>query len=159
MTNSTGGETRRPRILPPVGFVASLLAQGALLALNWPLTPGFLSLVVGSLCLVSGLLLNLLGVSTFRRVHTGLVPFTPATALVRQGPFRLTRNPMYLGMVLVSASVVIASGVWVNLFAPAAYSVWLHFTYILPEERFMESAFGQDYLSYRRSTSRWLGPI
>lgn len=149
----------RPRILPPVGTLIALVLEGGVAALFWPPQAGPVALGAGGLLLAAGLTLNLWAASQFRSRKTGLVPFTEATAVVRTGPFRLTRNPMYLGMVLLTLGGALLTGVWWSLLAPLLLALWIHFTYIVREERFMEASMGQPYLDYKRSVGRWLGPF
>ncbi|MEQ1754020.1 MAG: isoprenylcysteine carboxylmethyltransferase family protein [Micropepsaceae bacterium] len=144
------------RILPPVALLVSILVQVAGIASLWPITPSGYELAVGAVCAITGLILAPWGANLFTRVGTGLVPFTPATKLVVTGPFRLTRNPMYVGFILFSAGVAIASGVHVNLISPLLLAIWLHYSYVLPEERFMRERFGADYDEYCRKIPRWL---
>ena len=74
-----------------------------------------------------------------------------------EGPFRYSRNPMYLGMAMASAGLAIASGVLFNLVFAAALAAWLNWAYMLPEERFLSQRFGAQYESCRRRAPRWLG--
>ena len=77
-------------------------------------------------------------------------PWKPTTEIVETGPFRITRNPMYLQMVLVCIGMfVLLSNFWILLLTPAC--AWaLHRFAILPEERYLEEKFGQSYNAYRR---------
>jgi protein-S-isoprenylcysteine O-methyltransferase Ste14 len=144
------------RILPPVALLIGLAAQGLVVAYLWPIAPTVLDLTAGAGFAGCGLLLAVWGANLFRRAETGLVPFTPATKLVITGPFHFTRNPMYLGFVLFSAGVAIATGVYLNLGLALLLWVWLHFTYVQPEEKFMRERFGAEYDAYCRRVPRWL---
>ena len=63
---------------------------------------------------------------------------------------------MYLGLVAISAGAVLASGVLPNIWIPAAYAVWLHYAYGLPEEQFLRGQFGSAFETYAARTPRWL---
>ena len=92
----------------------------------------------------------------FRGVGTGIVPFDPATALVTGGLYRYTRNPMYLGMVLLLVGVAIALGS-LGAWLPIPVFVWIiQARFIVGEERFLEQTFGESYVAYKRGVRRWL---
>lgn len=99
---------RRRTLLPPRGFLLALLAQVPLIAGRWPLQPHSLEVVAGAALIALGVLLNVWAERLFRWGATGVCPFSPATVLVKRGPFRLSRNPMYLGLVAISAGVTLA---------------------------------------------------
>lgn len=95
-------------------------------------------------------------VATFLRARTAIIPNRPASALVTHGPYRLSRNPMYLGLTLLYLGVtLLVNSVWPILFLPLVL-VTLHLTVILREERYLASAFGTAYHEYRRRVRRWL---
>src|SRR4051812_10304843 len=80
------------------------------------------SLRVGGYGLIAlGVLVPLWAVRLFRRAHTGVVPFSPSTALVLAGPYRLTRNPMYLGMASVLVGVAVRLGSLTPFVAPVLF--------------------------------------
>ncbi|NIP18762.1 MAG: DUF1295 domain-containing protein [Xanthomonadales bacterium] len=92
----------------------------------------------------------------FLKVETGLVPFNEATVLVTGGFFRYTRNPMYLGMVLLLGGIAMLLGS-LSPFLPIPFFVLvIQRNFIEGEERFLEDAFGEDYLDYKRKVRRWL---
>lgn len=83
-------------------------------------------------------------------------PWKPTFRLIEKGPFRITRNPMYLQMVLVCIGLAIALlNWWLLLLTPVAGWLLQHLA-ILPEERYLEAKFGEQYLAYKRRTRRWL---
>jgi protein-S-isoprenylcysteine O-methyltransferase Ste14 len=85
-----------------------------------------------------------------------MVPMNPTTALVTSGPYRLTRNPMYLGMAFLYVALAFAFGVmWALVFLPAVLVVVDRFV-IVREEPYLERKFGQAYREYRSRVRRWL---
>lgn len=119
---------------------------------------GHWQLGTAALLLAAGILIAVAGVLEFRRVRTTVNPTTPhaTSSMVRSGIFRHTRNPMYLGMLLVLA----AWAVW--LANPAAYAVvpafllYINRFQIEPEERILAGLFAGEFDAYRRSVRRWL---
>jgi protein-S-isoprenylcysteine O-methyltransferase Ste14 len=107
---------------------------------------------------VVGAMVCTLGVIRFRRTKTTVNPMKPesASSLVVSGIYRFTRNPMYLGMLLLLlAWAIFLSNTLSFLFLPA-YVLYMNRFQIRPEERVLESRFSQEYASYRTKVRRWL---
>lgn len=108
------------------------------------------ALVLVSIALIAAVLRE------FRRRATPFDARRAATVLVTAGPFRLSRNPGYVAMVLLAAGLGLAAGaVWV-LAATGVAAVLVHYLVVLPEEAHLEAAFGEGYRRYRCSVRRWL---
>jgi protein-S-isoprenylcysteine O-methyltransferase Ste14 len=110
----------------------------------------------GVAVVVVGLALNVWADGLFTRARTPVNPFEPTSSLVVAGPFAFSRNPMYLGMVLVLAGIAAALGSatpWLVI-PMFIWEITRHF--IVPEERKLEAAFGSRYLEYRVNVPRWL---
>jgi len=84
------------------------------------------------------------------------VPFEPSTALVTGGWFRLTRNPMYLGLSLILLGVAMIDGTLGAFLPLPVFVAILHFRFIRAEERFLEGIFGERYRAYRTQVRRWI---
>lgn len=145
-----------PRLLPPHYFVFSLLTMiGLRIIETAPLFDGSWYLL-GLLPLVPGLGIALWGVRLFAKVGTNIVPFTESTALVTDGAFAYSRNPMYLGMVLVLLGVALLldrASPWLVL---VAFILVIRLKFIQFEEPLMEQTFGEDYVTYKSNVRRWL---
>lgn len=148
---------RLGKILPPRWFQLSLIAQLPAIGLAWPLAPSRAELGLGLAAMAAGLALNLWAGRSFKHWQVGVPPFSPTPHLIEDGPFRFSRNPMYLGMVLFSAGMALATGVVANLVFAAALAAWLHYGFILPEEAFLERNFGSSFALYCRRIPRWIG--
>ncbi len=111
---------------------------------------------IGGAIVVSAILgLGLYSVLMIRRSGQSENPWKPTTQIVNRGPFKFTRNPMYLQMVLVCAGfAIILSNVWVLLLTPLCALILQRFA-ILPEEAYLERKFGVQYLSYKKAVRRW----
>ncbi len=148
---------RSRKLLPPRALLLSLLAQIPLVLWSWPLELTRTGVLIGVGVLILGVVLNVWSERLFRNSGVGVCPFSAVQSLVNQGPYRFTRNPMYLGLVLVSASACLITGLQTNLWAVAALAVWLHFRFVLREEDFLTERLGVSYLAYASRIPRWLG--
>lgn len=93
---------------------------------------------------------------TMKAAGTNVRPDRPALAIVSNGPYRRTRNPMYLSLVVLQ----LALGLFLNDWIPAAFAVVLlvilHFGVVRREEIYLEAKFGKQYFDYRRTVRRWI---
>jgi protein-S-isoprenylcysteine O-methyltransferase Ste14 len=142
---------------PPLIFLAGLAVGFGLQALL-PETslPAALRWVLGGALLVAGLALLFSFERVFQLKRTPANPWRPTTALATDGPYRLTRNPAYVGMALVYVAIaVLAASLWVLLPLPLVLAI-IDRGVIAREERYLERKFGQEYLDYKRRVRRWL---
>jgi len=114
------------------------------------------SLVAGVVIAAAGIVLAGWAARTFRRAQTPVNPFQPSTALVREGPFRFSRNPMYVGMSILSVGLgLVVNSFWPILFLPVSLVV-VYATVIRREESYLSTRFGAAYDDYRRHVRRFL---
>ena len=145
-------------VLPPVLVGGTLIIGIAIHYLLWPVTllPIILARVLGVAVFVSAGLLAHLSHNAMKRVGTNVLPTRPTLALATDGPYRYTRNPLYVAAIGVYLGVTL----WVDglalllLMFPMAWL--LNRGIVLPEERYLESKFGDAYVSYKTSVPRWL---
>ena len=142
---------------PPLIYVAFfLVGMGLQRYVPVPRLPLGTGRVLGAVLVLLWLLLT---TSSFRRFWasgTSVVPVRPTTALVIEGPYRFTRNPMYLGLLLLYVGVAGWFGlVWPLLLAPVL--VWvIGVSVIGREERYLTRKFGDEYRRYQAHVRRWL---
>jgi len=152
-------DTSPPRgpLIPPIYFLAALAAMG-LLHFFLPLTILLSSpyRFAGAGLIVLSLGAGFWAVYLFRRADTGVVPFTPATAFVASGPYRLTRNPMYLSMAGILLGTAIVLGSLAPLLVIPAFMALIEWRFILAEEAMLLAAFGEAYAGYKARVRRWL---
>lgn len=149
------------RFPPPVLPLATIVA-GEALDRWWPLAVGFdlptpeRYWAGGVAIAVTVLVLGLWPVVKFRRSGQSELPWRPTSLILDDGPYRYTRNPMYLQMVLVCLGLaVILSNAWILVLTPLC--AWaLYWFAIRPEEAYLEHKFGDGYRDYKRSVRRWL---
>ena len=87
---------------------------------------------------------------------TNLRPDRPALKIVRSGPYRFTRNPMYLSLCLLQLALGFLLNDWVPILFTFPLALLFHFVVILREEHYLETKFGEEYLSFKRQVRRWL---
>lgn len=155
------GDAAKVRVFPPaVPLVAVLLGVAAdyLVPLRIPAVPPMaLRLSIGVAIVVgSMLILGLWAVLLVRRSGQSENPWKPTTRIVESGPFRFSRNPMYLQMVLVCLGLSVM--LWnAYLFLLAFGCAWVLQRFVIrPEEAYLEGKFGDAYRQYKRRVRRWL---
>jgi protein-S-isoprenylcysteine O-methyltransferase Ste14 len=145
------------RVPPPLIYVV-LFGLGLLLHQLAPLAflPAIPARVAALIFLGAGVLLAIWSNVLFRHAHTSLVPIKPSTALVVRGPYRLTRNPMYLGLLCVYIALALWFGfVWALVLVPLVVLAVQRLA-IAKEERYLEQKFGDAYRQYRTHVRRWI---
>lgn len=145
------------RLPPPLIYVV-FFGLALLLHLVAPLAiaPSIVVRAAALILLVGGLVLIGSSNVLFRRANTSLMPIKPASALVQGGVYRLTRNPMYLGLLCV----YIAAALWFGLIWPLVLAplliVAMQRLVIAKEEAYLDRRFGDDYRQYRAHVRRWI---
>ncbi|MDR3472548.1 MAG: isoprenylcysteine carboxylmethyltransferase family protein [Devosia sp.] len=146
------------RIPPPAWAALFLLiawALGVLVPIPIPIL--LFQRPLGAVLAIVGFCLGLWAGVIFLRVGTELEPASESNrTLVVRGPFRFTRNPMYLGMLTTSAGIALLVGMWSMFLAPLAFFFWVNTISIPFEEAKMERQFGPAYRSYKGQVRRWV---
>lgn len=147
-------------IKPPFLFLGAL-GLGCLLSLVLPIgprlaSPNGLALGVGVTFVAIGLALVVLSIRRFRLAGTSVVPGEPSTTLVVVGPYRFTRNPIYIGFVLLYFGLaIVLTSLWVLLLLIPVLIV-LQRGVVEREETYLERQFGEAYRKYQARVPRWL---
>ena len=110
----------------------------------------------GILLMGIGIWLNLWADGLFKRKDTTVKPLEKSSALILEGPFRFSRHPMYLGMVVGLLGVAIILGSLIAFLVPIAFFITMHIVFIRCEEKALEQVFGQEYLDYKKRVRCWL---
>jgi protein-S-isoprenylcysteine O-methyltransferase Ste14 len=145
-------------IAPPAALLAGALLVGFLLDLIWPMgfVPEGYSFPVGFSLIFIAVNLMAFSAKEMIRIKTTLFLQTPAADLATSGAFAWSRNPIYLGMVLLCGGIaVFANSLWFLLLT-AALGAILQKGVIAPEEAYLERRFGKRYLDYKASVRRWI---
>ncbi len=154
-------DAAKVRIFPPAIPLITVLL-GVAIQFLIPIEPAArpslgLRLAFGGSILAAAILgLGLWSVLLVRRSGQSENPWKPTTEIITRGPFRFTRNPMYLQMVLVCLGFsILLWNVWILALTPVC--IWALTSLVTsPEEAYLERKFGETYLGYKRSVRRWL---
>lgn len=151
---------RRPAtvVLPPLPYALALYAAWRLdrEVLALPLNLGLMNALLGWALVGAGLCLFAWTLFTFWRHHTTVNPYQAASCLAVDGPFRFSRNPIYVGdwFVYLGAMLLLQT-LWPLAFAPLVWFI-IRFGVIRHEERHLEARFGEEYVKFKGRIRRWL---
>jgi protein-S-isoprenylcysteine O-methyltransferase Ste14 len=182
LSNTEHGKPARPdiHVAPPLIFAAGFIAGYLMHRLVVPIylveprrnvrdevmrrlgrlaseTPSPRPLIIAAVILiVLGVAVAVWGAMTFRIAKTSVLPFRPASAMVTKGPYRFTRNPMYIGMTLgyVGLSLALNTG-WPLIALPFVLLALVRVV-ISREEAYLEQTFGAQYVAFKSRVRRWL---
>lgn len=146
--------------IPPPFYFAVAFTAGLFLHRRWPmplLPDNTYALSLAGYGLIgSALLLGGWAIATFWRHRTPVIPGRPARAMVTAGPFRLTRNPMYVGLFLLYTGLSLRlDSIWPFLFVPFLFAL-LNFIIIPGEERHLRQTFEQEFDDFCQRVRRWI---
>ena len=154
--NKDGANVRFP---PPLVFLGAIVLGVIVQHKAMPLSLVFargLRLAASVLILACGVSLVASARILFKRTGQNPIPWKPTPELILQGPYRFTRNPMYVGVTLFVIGLGLAvNNLWISLFAAPALLV-VHFIAVLPEERYLTAKFGESYRSFLAQVRRYL---
>ena len=151
--------TDKPGVVVP----PPLLYGGAfvvLLVLRWfwpmPIFGHAVALWLGLALLVPGIGMAAWGIRTMQAAGTNVNPALPTTAIVKSGPFRFSRNPLYLALMLLYLGLTLAFNTWWGIVLLVPVLIIMHCGVVLREERYLEQKFGETYRQYRSKVRRYL---
>lgn len=163
MPASEAGQTPVVADAPGVLVFPPLLALGILLVgvgahflRPEPLAPRLPLRIAGAACAAAAVCVVMVARSEMVRAGTNVNPSLPSTAVVTGGPYRYTRNPMYLSLCLLNLGIGLMLCDLVAVALTAVLAAILNYGVIVREELYLERKFGQVYLAYRSRVRRWL---
>jgi protein-S-isoprenylcysteine O-methyltransferase Ste14 len=159
MTQVEGERGAKVRFPPPLVYLASILLGVAMRYTAGPFAVAayrYLALTAGVAALLGGLWLIVGAWTLFRRTGQDPKPWKPTPEIVLSGPYRFTRNPMYLGLTCIQIGLGMAlNNLWISLLA--AFSLLaVHFIAVIPEENYLTEKFGDSYRGYLAKVRRYL---
>ena len=146
------------KIPPPIWMFAMLLAAYAVQrSFDWAQIIYFSSLSLATLLIAAGIFLAAWGRSTFAAAGTEIIPASATNKkLVTSGPFRFTRNPMYLGVSTLTLGIAFYAGTLPFFAVPILLFLLCNVVFIPFEEAKMRRQFNDQYTEYRRRVRRWI---
>ena len=155
--NATQDVAHLGLIRPPIVYLTSIVIGTLIqLARPLPLLPGTLAMPLGASVIVVAIALFSYAVGRFRAAGTPVPARKPTTVIVSTGPYRFSRNPIYLAFSLFQLGLAIwVNSLWLMATLVGAVAV-IHYVVIPREEEYLERRFGAEYLDYKRTVRRWL---
>ena len=152
-TKDNPGVIAFPPLILLVSGVLSVLVH---LLVRWRITPSHLAPSLGTVVIVLAVTLAGSALRVMRAAGTSIDPAKPSLTVVRSGPYRFTRNPMYLALCLLQVALGLIVNDWITLLFVIPLAIVLHYGVILREERYLGRKFGEPYLALKRDVRRWL---
>jgi protein-S-isoprenylcysteine O-methyltransferase Ste14 len=145
------------KVLPPTCLVSSIIAMlvlyfvfpvSRIICFPWNL--------LGIVPLAIGIILNLVADGVFKKTGTTVKPFEESTTLITTGVFRISRHPMYVGMVLILIGIAVLLGSLTPYAVILVFIVLMEIIFIRAEERMLQEKFGEAWLAYKEKVRRWI---
>jgi len=148
---------QKSKILPPTYFYMLLIFLiifhfifPVLLFIKPPLS------YLGFIPIILGILINILTDNLFKKNGTTVKPYEKPSKLIIEGPFRISRHPMYLGMLFILIGIAILLGSILTITFPIIFFLIMEIIFIPHEEETMEKYFNTEYNSYKKKVRRWI---
>jgi len=145
------------RFMPPTYFII-FLALSIVLHFIFPIKKVIFPpyTYVGFVFIAFGAILNIWSDSLFKKKKTNVKPFEKPKELLISGPFRISRHPMYLGMMAILLGVAIIHGTIITFVFPVVFVILMEILFIPFEEQNCEKIFREKYLEYKKRVRRWI---
>lgn len=145
------------KIRPPTYFLVTLLAMAGL-HMRWPVARivKFPWSLLGVIPVVVAIAVELIAAGAFKKAGTTIKPFKNSKALVTDGLYRFSRNPMYLAFMLLLAGIAVLLGSLTPWLPIVPFFVLMNETFVRSEEKTLEDKFGDDYRNYKKRVRRWI---
>jgi protein-S-isoprenylcysteine O-methyltransferase Ste14 len=141
---------------PLIWLVNAVISVMVHLVIRLPIMRYGICLVCGIVFILLAPTLALSALIIMKAAGTNVHPSEPALTIVRGGPFRFTRNPMYLALCFLQVALGFFLNDWITLLFVVPLALILHYGVVLREERYLTAKFGAPYLQYKRDVRRWI---
>lgn len=142
---------------PPLIFLGGLIV-GCLIGWfhHFAFLPKVVGYILGGSLIAAGLIIVLIAKVKMSKVDTNIEPWKPTTAILSDGIYAISRNPIYLAMIVMYlGAVFLLNSLWI--LPPLALVILImHYGVILREEKYLEQKFGAEYLTYKEKVRRWI---
>jgi len=145
-------------LIHPAALFGAVFLSGVVLHLFFPLTIGdtVWLRVVGGVLFALAVLLHMWARGIFQEHHEDMDPTTPTRQLLLEGPYRYTRNPLYLSAIIALFAIALVINSWWLAAALVISCFTIHYGIVLREEKYLEARFGDHYRKYKKRVSRWV---
>lgn len=152
--NSCGSNAGKKNVMPPTYFFVLLLLTipTYFLLRVIPLPYNFIGLVF----VAFGIVMNIWADAKFKEKQTTVSPFGTPSALVAEGPFRISRNPMYIGMAAILLGAAISIGSLIAFACPIIFVIVIQTKFLPIEEKNLGATFANEYQTYKRKVRQWI---
>jgi protein-S-isoprenylcysteine O-methyltransferase Ste14 len=154
---TTSADNPGVAVLPPLIYGAAFIV---VLALRWfwpmPIHGHAVALWFGLALIVLAVAIAIWGRRTMHAAGTNISPLRPTTVLVTSGPFRFSRNPLYLALTFLYLGLTFAFNTWWGIIVLIPLFIIMHRGVVVREERYLEQKFGETYRRYRATVRRYL---
>jgi protein-S-isoprenylcysteine O-methyltransferase Ste14 len=145
------------KVLPPTYFFVAIVLM-VMLHFLLPLAEvtHYPWLLLGCVPLFLGIAINLITDKAFKLNNTTVKPFEESTTLITTGVFRITRHPMYLGMILILFGIALLMGSLSTFFVIPVFAFLMDHNFVKVEEKMLAEKFGEDWVKYKSRVRRWI---
>jgi protein-S-isoprenylcysteine O-methyltransferase Ste14 len=140
---------------PLLYFVALLVALGLRAISPAQILSGATPLIVGLLLLLFGIAIAIPGRRALLAAGTNVNPMRPTTAIVASGPYRFSRNPLYVALTLLYGGLTLVFNTWWGFVLLLPVLIVMHVGVVLREERYLDQKFGEPYRQYKSTVRRY----
>ena len=141
---------------PLIWLVNAVISVLVYLFVRLPIMSYRICLVCGIVFIILAPTLAVSALRTMKAAGTNVHPSKPSLTIVRGGPFRFTRNPMYLALCLLQVALGFFLNDWITLLFVVPLAVVFHYGVVLREEQYLAAKFGEPYLQYKSQVRRWI---
>lgn len=155
-TRDSPGVYIPPPIIYILIFLLSFLLQGSFTIKKAFFFHSRIANIFGLLIIITGLIFAIPALRQFLKSKNTIVLIKPATSLQTSGIYSVSRNPMYLGLMFQYLGMACIFGNWWTLFLLPILIIIINYRIIIPEERYLTRAFGDEYTKYQKRVRRWI---
>ena len=155
-TKDSPGVFIPPPLIYAAFFLLAFLLQGYLTIKGAFFFHSHWANIIGSLFYIVGVSFIFPAGYEFVKSKNTVITAKPATSLQTSGIYSISRNPMYLGLMLIYLGLTFQFGNWWSLFLVPPLIIVMTYRVILPEERYLTRAFGDEYVEYKKKVRRWI---
>lgn len=145
------------KIMPPTYFMFLLLLSivfNFIFPIHKLIMPPYSYL--GILFIIFGIVMNIWSDSLFKKIKTTIKPHEMPTSFVASGPFKISRNPIYLGLTSILIGTALILGSLIAFFIPIVFIIIINMLFIPMEEKNLEKIFDKEYTDYKKRVRRWI---